>query len=1185
MIITYAENILLLVHVKKVEIFGFKSFGFKNTIIQFEPGLVSISGPNGSGKSNILDAIQFAMGENKPKILRVDKLRSLIHDIEGNRHGTKITRSSVHFENSDRKIPVDSDTVEITREMNEQGESTYYLNKKKTTRGQVLDLLDMANAGLGQLNAIQQGTVTRISEFTSEEKRESIENLIGLSYFDDKKTEALKQLDEADRRFEIAAAKMGEIKKRIDELEEERNQKLRHDILERELNRYRAIDATNKMKVISGQKSSKESALHDATLKITEFDHQQSAQRTKIAALEAQKAESMTKANDYNQEKASLDAEISSAMEQYEIDNSAIMASKKRVQQLGNRIPEIKTELEEIKNTTSDIAAQILKIKESIQETNLKKDKINKDMEIVDSERNKILTEQSDIAAKKSEIDNKIKTLTSQLNETHLKLSKAQHEKKDTETKIKINSAKFDELEKAVVNLSESKSRFESMMRNHDATITELKSRIVKLQAKKLKINNDLEEWGLILEKSSKAATHYESKIKTVKGFMHEDYTVAKLKEHADKLGIVGLVYELISWDKQYERAVMAASSDWIKAIVVKDFATLLGIIKVVKNKRLSKLKIIPLDTIPQFKMSVPDTPGIVGILADSVTCDPAYLTLKTFLFGNIVLAKDRKSAYNASQLGHRAVTIDGEYFSAKGGTVVIDINSKISKLIKLISMSSDIDSLLQTIGLIKKYLLKKKHSLKKIDDSTQSYTQRLSVSEKSLSSTNENHIHLKSRIDSVMNIKEQLAKRNSELASRNLNIESAITSTESHIESLHDRIAIVEENYAGGEQARIANELSRINTKKVEFEKLYTAIMNEYRDKSSHLTTLQTSESMEESQSNRLYKEEHSLKLECQELETKTLELEKQKEPKNQILVKLREKEQEIISTSGSSIGQLKEYDDQLKIFSEKDRDMTKQINTLERQSDSLNHDMHDLKENESKLRHILSAFGFDKNMETFDVKAIIEGLIAELASLDTLNAKAPETYLEVSYGYRSMSTRKNLLEAERNSIIKFLDDVDRDKRQMFLDAFDTVDKEIRLIFNKMTDGNAWLELQNEDDIFNSGISYLIQFPNKPKRESTSISGGEKTLAAIVFVLALQRLKPSPFYLFDEVDAHLDAPNSERLAKILKDRSQESQFILVSLKDSVIQRAKLIYGVFPKNGVSNVVIYKDKRMQSIRTP
>ncbi|MBL7002277.1 MAG: AAA family ATPase, partial [Nitrosopumilus sp.] len=513
-----------------------------------------------------------------------------------------------------------------------------------------------------------------------------------------------------------------------------------------------------------------------------------------------------------------------------------------------------------------------------------------------------------------------------------------------------------------------------------------------------------------------------------------------------------------------------------------------------------------------------------------------------------------------------------------------IDINSKISKLTKLISMSSDIDGLSQSVSFIKKYLLKKKHSLKKLEDSIQSYNERISISENSLTSTNENYTNLKSRITSIMNIKEQLMKRNSELTSRNVHIESEIITNESHIESLHERIAIVEENYASGEQTRIATELSKINVKKVDLEKLYTTIMNEYRDKSSQLTVLQTEDNRKKSQSKRLYDEENSLNLEHQELELKIQALEKQKEPKSEILVKLREKEQELIATSGSSIGQLKEYDDKLKILSEKDRDLTKQISLLERQSDSLNHDLHDLTENESKLKQILSAFGFDKDMETFDVEPIVQGLSAELASLNALNAKAPETYLEVSYGYRSMSSRKNSLEEERNSIIKFLEDVEKDKRQTFLNAFDTVDKEIRLIFNKMTNGNAWLELQNEDDIFNSGISYLIQFPNKPKRESTSISGGEKTLAAIVFVLALQKLKPSPFYLFDEVDAHLDAPNSEKLAKILEERSKESQFILVSLKDSVIQKAKLIYGVFPKNGVSHVVTYKDKRMPSVRT-
>jgi len=1173
-----------LVHVKKVEIFGFKSFGFRNTTVNFEPGLVSISGPNGSGKSNILDAIIFAMGENKPKVMRVDKLRSLIHDIEGSRRGPKMARSSVHFDNTDRKIPVDSDVVEITRELSEDGENTYYLNKKKTQRSHVLDLLDMANAGLGQLNAVQQGTVTRISEFTSEEKRKTIEDLIGLSYFDEKKSESIKQLDEADRRLEIALAKMGEIKKRIDELEEERNQKLRHDILERELNRYKAISAANKMKIISSQKSEKEEKLRGLTGQISTLDDERTILRDEIGVLDSEKSTLMNAANDYTQAKATLDAEISSAMEQYEIDNTAISASKKRLEQINSRIPQIKIELEEIVNARQDIDTQIQKIKESIEVTNGENNKINHDLELIDLERNKILTEQSEAAAKKSEIDNKIKILTEQSNSVKLKLSKILHEKEESELKIKSNSEKLIQLEKDIVELINLESKLSSLTNNHRATISELKSRISKLKTKKSKTIHDMDELGLILEKSDKAANQYDSKIKTVKGFMHEDYTVAKLKEDADKLGIDGLVYEMISWDKKYERSVLAVSSDWIKALVVKDFATLLGIAEVARNKKLPKLKIIPLDAIPKFKLTMPKESGIIGVLSDFVKCNDAYSALKTFLFGNIILAETRESAYNLSQLGYKSVTLNGEFFEAKGGTVVIDINSKISKLTKLISMSSDIDGLIQSISLIKKYMLKKKHTLKKLDDSIQSYSDRLSMSENALTSASENYENLKSRIVSAKNTKEQLTKRISELKSRNNVIESEVSTNESHLESLLDRISIVEQNYASGEQTRIASELSKINIKKSDIEKLYTSIMNEYRDKSSQLITMQTQDNREKSQTTRLNDEENSLRLESEQIESKINDLEKQKDPKREVLEKLRQKEQELISTSGASIGQVQEIDGKLKNLTEKDMDLTKQINNFERQSDSLNRDLHDLIENEVKLQQILSTFGFDKDMETFDVDPIVHGLTTELTSLNALNAKAPETYLEVSYGYRSMSVRKNSLEEERNSIVKFIEDIEKDKRQTFLDAFDKVDKEIRLIFNKMTGGNAWLELQNEDDIFNSGISYLIQFPNKPKRESTSISGGEKTLAAIVFVLALQKLKPSPFYLFDEVDAHLDAPNAERLSNILEERSKESQFIMVSLKDSVIQKAKLIYGVFPKNGVSNVVTYKDKRVPSVKT-
>jgi chromosome segregation protein len=944
-----------LVHVKKVEIFGFKSFGFKNTTVQFEPGLISISGPNGSGKSNILDAIIFAMGENKPKVMRVDKLRSLIHDIEGNRRGPKMARSSVHFDNSDRKIPVDSDSVEITREMDDKGENNYFLNKKKTNRSHILDLLDVANAGLGQLNAVQQGTVTRISEFTSEEKRKTIEDLVGLSYFDEKKSESIKQLDDADRRLEIALAKMGEIKKRIDELEEERNQKLRSDILQRELNRYNAISAANKMKVVLSEKTSKDLSLREISSKIKVFEDERAEIRKEIDDLDAQKSSLMQEADAYNQAKATIDSDLSQAMQQFEVYNSGIVASTKRLEQIDSRIPEIKNELDIISNSRGDIESKIIQVKDSINETNTKIKKINDDMHGIDSIRDKILEEQSLASSKRLEIDNKIKNLTNELNSAKLKLSKVQNEKDESELKINSNSDKLSEMEQDIKKLSDLEQKLGSMINNHKATITELKTRILKLKSKKSKILKDSEELNLILEKSSKAAAQYETKIKTVKGIMHEDYTVAKLKEDADKLGIDGLVYEMISWEKQYERSVLAVSSDWIKAIVVKDFATLLGIAEVARSKNLPKLKIIPLEAIPNFKLNLPKHSGVVGILSDYVKCNPEYSALKTFLFGNVVLTESRESAYSISKSGYKAVTLDGEFFEAKGGGVIIDINSKISKLTKIISLSSSIDGLLQSINLLKKYILKKKNTLKKIDLSIQNYSDRLSISEKALASTDENYSHLQSRMLSANKTKSQLIVRISELESKNKILSGELSTMESHVETLVDRISIVEENYASGEQTRISNELKKMNFKKSEIEKLHTAIMNEFRDKSSQLAQVESEASRSNSQSKTLHEEEASLIFQKQELKDKIQTLDQEKDSKKEILEKLREKEQELISTSGTSIGQIKEYDDKLKILSDKNQILTKEVNSLERQSDSLNRDLSDLVETETRLQKLM--------------------------------------------------------------------------------------------------------------------------------------------------------------------------------------------------------------------------------------
>lgn len=1173
-----------MVHIKKVEIFGFKSFGFKNTIVQFEPGLISISGPNGSGKSNILDAIIFAMGENRPKIMRVDKLRSLLHDIEGQRHGPKLTRVNLTFDNSDHKIPIDSDIVDITREMDEKGENVYSLNKKHVNRSRIIELLNLANAGLNQLNAIQQGTVTRISEFTSEEKRQTIEDLIGLSDFDQKKVESIKQLDEADRRLEIALAKMGETKKRIDELEEERNQKLRYDMLHQEIDKFSAIAAADKLKKIKASKSIAQKDFDAAVSGRTQLFKERTTMREQISKLDTEKSTVMEQADTYNQAKATIDSDLSNARQQYDQIQSTIQITQKRIMQINQRIPNTQNTIEQLNNDKNDIISKTSDLQNTISDIKKSREQINQDLDESNNLRNIVLTQQSEIAKKKSIIDEKIQSLTEKLNSSKLAYSKIESEKNDIAEKIKSTLPQQSEYKKNSMDFSQTVSAQKQRIQNHSSAITELKAQISSFESKRTRILKEIDDLALILEKSTKAAAQYETKIRVVKSIMHEDYTIAKLHDVGEQLGIDGLVYQKISWDKQYERAILAAGADWIKAFVVEDFATLLSLAEIARDKKLPKLKIIPMEAIPDFKMSLPDGGGIIGILSNFVKSTTKYAKLKTFLFGNVILVDSQDTAYRVSKAGYRAVTLNGELFEAHASAVVIDISSKISKLTKIITMSSSVDGLIQLISLLKKYVIKKKHELARIDDTIYATKERCNLSESELASTTQSYTDSKSRVLDISQRLSSYERRLGEYSQRKVILKANALKEESYIDSLNQRIMLVQENYADGEQTRVANDLERLNMKKSLLEQKRDTILAELNGHSTDLGIFSANQTKIQTQITNHTDEIVSMREEKMELETRMGENEVKKVQYDKNLIALRDKEQELIATSGTSVSELKSYDDRLRKLNDTDKTMTREINGFERQSDSLSRDLAEFTKNETQLLSVLESVGFDENIETFDVSHIKQGLQSELNSLTALNAKAPETFLIVSSGYRQMSGRKNSLEEERNSIVRFIEEIEKDKRQTFLNAFDVVDKEIQTIFTSMTGGRAWLELQNEDDIFNSGISYLIQFPNKQKRESTSISGGEKTLAAIVFVLALQKLKPSPFYLFDEVDAHLDAPNSKRLSDILAKRAKESQFIMVSLKDSVIQRAKLIYGVFPKNGVSHVVTYKDRRMPKVTT-
>ena len=438
----------------------------------------------------------------------------------------------------------------------------------------------------------------------------------------------------------------------------------------------------------------------------------------------------------------------------------------------------------------------------------------------------------------------------------------------------------------------------------------------------------------------------------------------------------------------------------------------------------------------------------------------------------------------------------------------------------------------------------------------------------------------------------------NSEILNENEGIQLDIKSGSQELEIHRRRLLILSSTLD-----RITEKLDSFNYKSLEYElaqaklarntilKSMDDIEYELRKLRDSLRSLENELEISTNRINSLKRErEDDLQFELKERSKEADDLYKELDSQEEEIKRLRDQEQQIIDSSGTSFTILQEYEKKTKALTENERKVSREYHNLEKDIAILKKEVVDLGTEETNLISSLNQIGYDyeecRSVEDLDYEVIIQQLTNEYEALrPRINLRAHDSYVQVIEGYRSMSTRKNHLEQERNSIVLFVEEIDKEKKNVFIEAFKKVDTNLRKTFSEVAGegGQAWLEIENIEDVFSEGIMLMVQFPGKPARESTALSGGEKTMAGTIFLLALQSLKPSPFYLLDEVDAHLDSQNTDRLSRVLLSRSLDSnQIIMVTLKDSTVSKASLIYGVYPKEGVSQIIRYRHDNQHAL---
>ena len=1166
-----------MVHIKKLEIYGFKSFGFKNTVITFEKGLIAVTGPNGSGKSNVLDAIMFAIGENSPKALRVDKFQSLFHDSQNSSH--RLIRVSLAFDNEDRGIPVDSDSVTVTREIEGQtGDSQFYLNGKKVSKSSIVELLEVVVAAPNKLNIVQQGMITRISELNSEERRRIIEDIVGLSYFDEKKAEALEQLEESDRRLEVAVARMGEVRKRIDELEIERNDQIRYEHLESELKRFKAVLLSNSIRAIRTKLEVQNQVLDSNVTSSLKLSKQLEEIHSQIENLESEKTSFIHKVDVQNKAKAQIGSKVTNVVYESERMKAMLKETQQRLFEIERQIPLIDTDKQNVNQKLDNLRLKMEHKKDLMNDRNGNISILHSQLEEVNTQIDRSIFDNAKYVNIKEQLAYRYKRLSEIKNQHDISILRLEEKVKVDLDKINANKAQILSLR---AEFEKNKIVFADLRKNLQSEKAALKN--IEGLVKNLKgINNSLEREiassSNLKDRAKNLASRFEAKADVAKNFGNEDVAIAELMKHSEKFGIKGLAYNILQWDENYERSVLAAGSEWMKAIVVDKVVSMLSIAEYAKLNKLPRLKIIPLEIISRTKRSdiSKDDVNIIGNLADFVFSD--YKNLSNFLFGNTFLVKTSTAAYLLAIQGYRAVSVDGVLFEPAGNSISLDFGSKISDLTKAILLSDSIDNLTCSLTSLDNLIKKRSFELKEITLKVNDFESQKTKLEAKI----ERLILQITTVDgSVGKVKESMQR----IILNNILVQSEMDSMTLELHERRKRISIlvhainkITENLKNidNRSAIATNKMAQINVKKNQILKSLEAADIEFRQLMTSSAALNNEIEITLEHLRRIDDQKWRLKTEYEERTITASELQIKLESIEAELKILRDEEQQAIDSSGSSYRVLEEYERQIKQLRDNERKIFKEFNAIERETAVLRKDIYDITSQELRLNNDLLSLGYKDLADSFDVDVVVKELTHELETIKTkINLRAHESYTQVIEGYRSMSNRQNELEMERNSIVVFIEEVVKEKKSFFIDAFKRVDNDIRKTFSEVTGGEAWLEIENMEDVFTGGIMLMVQFPGKTERESTGLSGGEKTMAATIFLLALQSLKPSPFYLMDEIDAHLDAQNNERLSKVLLSRSNENQIIMVSLKDITVSKARIVYGVYSKEGASQIVRYR----------
>lgn len=1168
---------------------GFKSSGPRTMVVNFEKGFTVVTGPNGSGKSNLADAITFALGENSPKALRAanGRLSGLIYDPkkEDASEPTKpgACRVTLQFDNSDRAIPVDSDLVTLTRELKDDGDNTYYMNGRKMSRGSYMDVLDLAGLAPGGFNIVPQGAATRMADLTPEEKRKVVESVVGISKFDERKAEAQRQLSQADQRLEVAMARIGEMRSTLESLDAQRNDMVRFNLLEGQINWLTAVRTSRRIEELKGRLSSLRSQEQELNARVADLSARMVELENRVGQVENEKTrfiveviqgggashvELQFQLAEVRNELESLEGDFKRAesnVAELEADTvpqlkEVVSGKQKEVNAANSVVKQLTGEVAKLDAKHAELAGRLkefFKAGEELRGTIEKRSKQNARVQIK-------LTE---LGQKLSQVDLAINAANASL---------VVEKKRQEELKLRV-----DGYSEVLGKLESNTKQLYELYDGSTKELNQLDDSLTEVEKTRDRLVSSIESASKTLDKASGEVSKEEAFRHLSESLAGERSGQLKLQEFCENGGIpgyVGRLGQLVKYPQTYAKPINAVMGRWMGAFVVQDLRSMTQLIKAAKSLKAKSFSVIPLSEVESTKaVDAGRSAGVIGPASSVIKCEQEFVGLVNFLAGDAVLVDTEASGYILASEGFRAVTVNGEIFESGSKAFAYGFQEILVNLMEGLENIEGMSEVEDAVGALKGAIQRRKAELDSIEtDSRSLMKERVKkiVSATSLKAEATTITRMAKRYRSIF--RNMGAEYQKELAvvSR---LEEKLRLNQDRKDSITRGIVSLQQVLADSQALGLDSMLSEVDAAKQSMSSEIDSIRNNIQDLNLRLTRERASlenvllRALDDNEMDLANATEdlRSNKQFLREAPRRIKELSEQKRS-------LEEQISKLMDSSKRSQPVLDEFDSRSKRLKEERDSVSRSIAGHQKDLFSLASQASATQEKVEEAMGSLRMLGYAEELEYFETS---ESLLAELQQeyqqvVGSVNRGADRQYSEMYVNYKSLSVRHNDLEKERNSIISFIDSVEAEKRKVFMSAFDKVSSEFTDIFEKLTQGNALLELENPDDIFSGGVILRADFGNG-LRESSQHSGGQRAVTGVSMLLAMQAVQSHPFYLFDEIDAALDAINSNSLARFFRDRSSEAQMIAITLRDVFVSESDITYGVYSAGGVSRVVHYK----------